>query len=30
MIGVATSIKDDTADTFLSGALGNQFTHLTS
>src|SRR5258708_22258906 len=28
MIGVATTIKDDTTDTVLPGTLGDQLTHL--
>src|SRR5205823_4688501 len=30
MIGIAASIKDDLTDTFVFGALSNQFTHFTS
>src|SRR5439155_10118853 len=30
MIGITASIKDDLTDTFVFGALGNQFTHFTS
>ena len=30
MIGITASIKDDITDTFVLGALGNQFTNFTS